>query len=145
MKNRYTVVKICKNCVFPQGLYRLRDKETGWKIIIEDKKDVDCIKDYLITKDNQIRSLEEQLKNAIALPCKYGDTIYAVRTTRYGWNEKKYWIEDAFVQEIGCDRKGWYVTAGGTRSNLSSCGKNWFVTKAEAEKRLAELKGENNG
>lgn len=79
MKNRYTVVKICENCVFPQGLYRLRDKETGWKIIIEDKKDVNCIKDYLISKDEQIRSLEEQLKNSITPKFKIGEYLYSVR------------------------------------------------------------------
>lgn len=176
MKNRYTVVKICENCVFPQGLYRLRDKETGWKIIMEDKKDVDCIKDYLISKDEQIRSLEEklaeqiskselkehmpayctlagrdceymgkvksleeQLKNAICPKFKIGQEIWDCISKRY-WK----------VNRIELTEENWEVYRlghDGTEDYNCCIMPNdkdvFFATREDAEARLAELEGKS--
>lgn len=60
-KEKYTIKKIVKNCVFPEGLYVLKDKETKFYLILEDKADVEKLKHYLINKDQQIDQLKQQL------------------------------------------------------------------------------------
>ena len=91
----------------------------------------------LLSDENKI--LHERLKNAIVCPCKVGDTVFAVRGTKYGWNSKKFWIEKCVVKEIGWDKKSVYIIAGITRSNLTNFGKNIFFTELEAQNRLKEL------
>lgn len=69
-----------------------------------------------------------------------GSPIYAVRTTSYGWNSKRYWIDKTFVKEIGIDRLGWYITTkSGVRNSLKALGRALFLTLKEAEAYLATL------
>lgn len=88
-------------------------------------------------------ALREKLKNAVALPCKVGDEVYEVHGKCDGKN---------------CPYNGYYgqwrCSYGGKRncnsfitvnkfcySDIPMVGKTIFVTKEEAEARLAELKG----
>ena len=61
-EEKYTINKIVKDCVFPQGLYEFKDKETKFCLILEDKADVEKLKDYLIDKDQQITELKAELE-----------------------------------------------------------------------------------
>lgn len=130
MKNRYTIKKIVKDCLFPEGLYEIKDKETKFYLIMEDKKDVEKLKDYLITKDEQIRSLEEQLKKAkpkYELGQKvyglYRDTINPFEVDEIQLRTNGFWFND-------------YSRGIVYKENLV------FATREEAEKRLDELEGE---
>ena len=86
-----------------------------------------------------LKTLAEHDKKKFVCPCKVGDTVFAVRETKYGWNSKKFWIEKCVVKEIGWDKKSVYIIAGITRSNLTNFGKNIFFTELEAQNRLKEL------
>lgn len=61
-EERYKIKKISKDCLFPNGLYELKDKETKFFLIIEDKRDVEKLKDYLISRDKQLAELKAELK-----------------------------------------------------------------------------------
>ena len=63
-KGKYTIKKIVKNCIFPEGLYELKDKETKFYLILEDKANVEKLEDYLIDKDRKIADLLSQLDQA---------------------------------------------------------------------------------
>lgn len=89
--------------------------------------------------------LEEQGR-LIKLPCKVGDTVYAI-----GFNNNKPIIYESVVlriliteKEIVFDVK---VDEFGINSQLkqSMLGKTVFLTKSEAEAKLKELRGGENG
>ena len=63
-KGKYTIKKIVKNCILPEGLYELKDKETKFYLILEDKANVEKLEDYLIDKDRKIADLQSQLDQA---------------------------------------------------------------------------------
>lgn len=90
-------------------------------------------KNLLIRKLGEYEDLEEQGR-LIKLPYKIGDTVYEITgaTTRgYDWKYLTY--EKAYVH--------------GTVFNLDrlyDIGKTVFLTKAEAEERLKELRGNQN-
>ncbi len=79
------------------------------------------------------------MEQTIKLPVSVGDYVFAVRTHCWGCSNKSYFIDKAIVKKIGCDKRGWYINIGGTRSNLDSCGINWFISEAEAQAKLTEL------
>ena len=62
-----------------------------------------------------------------------GETVYAIRCTRYGSGKKRHWIDEAVVTEVACDKNGWHIHAGAVRNALASLGKTVFLTRAEAE------------
>lgn len=93
-----------------------------------------CIVPCLYARLAQYEDLEEQ-GLLVRLPCKVGDTAYEITgaTTRgYDWKYLTY--ENAYVR--------------GTVFNLdrlNDIGKTVFLTKSEAEAKLKELRGEENG
>ena len=170
-KEKYTIKKIVKNCVFPEGLYELKDKETKFYLILEDKVNVEKLEDYLIDKDHKIAELQkkldqanEKLKGAIVLPVKIGDTIYVVPSkTNYQINiinnkEEKNKVSEFVVSEIRYNKYGYsivcyidyipfyfnYETAKGYCEHFNTerfYGETWFITLEEAKKKLQELRG----
>lgn len=106
-------------------------------------RDFDRLSEYLInilTKLADYEDLEEQGR-LIKLPCKVGDTVYAI-----GFNNNKPIIYESVVlriliteKEIVFDVK---VDEFGINSQLkqSMLGKTVFLTKSEAEAKLSEMK-----
>lgn len=138
MKNRYTIKKIVKDCLFPEGLYEIKDKETKFYLIMEDKKDVDKLKDYLTTKDEQIRSLEEQLKNSITPKFKIGQEVFFVIDK----------VEQAKIEKLiftigklDDETMKFYSITDTYGYALRLPEEQIFATREEALKRLAELEG----
>ncbi len=114
----------------------------------------------------QIRSLEEQLKNAIVLPVKIGDKIYCVPSkvnyeiNKINKKEERNKICEFVVSEIRYTKYGYSVVCYvdyipfyfNYEIAKTHCedfeieqfyGETWFATREEAEKRLSELKGDN--
>lgn len=92
----------------------------------------------------RLGELEEKIENGtlVELPCKVGETMYEVI--------EGIPIQEWKIESICFDRtypKG-VIWAERTRDSahwkfwVEDCGIKWFATKAEAEKRLEELKNE---
>ncbi len=83
--------------------------------------------------------LENKIENGtlIELPCKLGDTVYRIRKKPYPI------VLERFVVKITLcfNHKGQYEWQIFTTTE-DTLGKTVFLTKAEAEKKLKELKGE---
>ena len=61
-KERYYYKKILRDCVMPEGLFEIKDRESNFYLIIENKKDVDTITNLLNQQDKRIKELEETNK-----------------------------------------------------------------------------------
>lgn len=61
-KERYYYKKILRDCVMPEGLFEIKDREVNFYLIIENKKDVDKITNLLNQQDKRIKELELLLK-----------------------------------------------------------------------------------
>lgn len=57
-KERYYYKKILRDCVMPEGLFEIKDRESNFYLIIENKKDVDTITNLLNQQDKRIKALE---------------------------------------------------------------------------------------
>ena len=89
-------------------------------------------------------ALLERLEKAVELPCKIGDEVYEV----HGKCDRKNCVYNGYYGQWRCDYGGKtncnpFITVNKfCYSNIPMVGKTIFVTKEEAEARLAELKGE---
>lgn len=63
-KERYYYNKILRDCIMPEGLYEIKDRESSFYLIIENKKDVDTITNLLNRQDKRIKELKEELDYA---------------------------------------------------------------------------------
>lgn len=105
--------------------------------------------DDVLEKLANYEDLEEQGR-LISLPCKVGDTVYYFEGGYYK-NIKDWKIVSIKVTEfnIKVNRSGKLLPlamiANGTRYPMSSIGKTVFLTKSEAEAKLKELRGGENG
>ena len=59
-KERYYYEKILRDCVIPEGLFEIKDREGNFYLIIENKKDVDTITNLLNQQDKHTKLLEEE-------------------------------------------------------------------------------------
>lgn len=105
--------------------------------------------DAIYRRLKEYEDLEEQGR-LIKLPCKVGDTVYYFSGGYYK-NIKNWKITPIKVTEfnIKVNKSGKLIPlaliANGTRYPMSSIGKTVFLTKSEAEAKLKELKGNQNG
>lgn len=114
----------------------------------EDWENCETIAD-VIDKLADYEELEEQGR-LVKLPCKVGDTVYCIfsRYTKCTFNNEEFDEYSCQGCEYECDSKkenyvqgmiayslDWIVT------NLKKFGKTVFLTKAEAETKLKELRG----
>ena len=85
--------------------------------------------------------LRERLGKAVELPVKVGDTVYFIPT----YNRKPIWgVQRGIVQMVGITRQGYHVKII-DRADFNKTymfRKSAFLSKEQAEARLAELKGE---
>lgn len=63
-KERYYYKKILRDCVMPEGLFEIKDRESNFYLIIENKKDVDTITNLLNQQDQKIKDLEYKLADS---------------------------------------------------------------------------------
>lgn len=93
---------------------------------------------HAMEKLEQYEEAEEQGR-LIELPCKVGDTVYAIR---YG-ESKPFIIVETHIVEIRNNLHGWiFIHNESMRGfKLGDFGRIVFLTKEEAEAKLAELKG----
>lgn len=106
-------------------------------------------KNLLIDKLGEYEDLEEQCRLVI-LPCKVGDTLYRVNK-----GAKKPVIMmrvlQLYIKQLHKDRTVIRIDAindddmGESCYFLENIGKTVFLTKSEAEAKLKELRGEENG
>lgn len=61
-KERYYYKKILRDCVMPEGLFEIKDREGNFYLIIENKKDVDTITNLLNQQDARINELKNQVE-----------------------------------------------------------------------------------
>lgn len=109
------------------------------------------LKVYFKLKDYE--DLEEQGR-LIRLPCKVGDTLYKIIVDKYtkcSLHDKEFSLNCEYCEEK-CDSKAIYVIKDFTVFDINeiifymkSIGKTVFLTKSEAEAKLKELRGEENG
>lgn len=91
----------------------------------------------LIDKLAYYEVLEEQGR-LIKLPCKVGDTVYYINPDKNTINELVvYGFDIRPLQRFVYDYMG-------ARLNFNQFGKTVFLTKAEAEAKLKELRGREN-
>ncbi len=118
----------------------------------------DCeITTSICEKLGKYEDLEEQGR-LLKLPCKIGDDVYYVPSevnyklnilNRHSENNKVYRQK---VEDFVLTRHGWYLECdqdvkygtGHILTDVSFC-KTWFLTKTEAEAKLNELRGGENG
>ena len=112
--------------------------------------DDDCENCYWGKVSQRLAELEDQIENGtlVQLPCKMGDVVYKVITDKrikqpYEYIVTGYWIS---VLE-GCNDVHLVRCINGVFDHSISVpfkdfGKTVFLTKAEAEAKLAELKEE---
>lgn len=104
----------------------------------------------LLEQLKEYQQLEEQ-GGLIKLPCKVGDTIYAVGVLGFETVEEYRVIRVDYHSNLATDRSEFYIVAFLT-SNLKAdigffdkeFGKNVFLTKSEAEAKLKELRHNND-
>lgn len=86
--------------------------------------------------------LEEQGR-LIELPCKVGDTVWCVTDKQIfvAWVDSFYLTEEDGVLSIEVNLTD--VVENDIEIKASSFGRKVFLTKAEAEAKLAELKGDS--
>lgn len=86
-------------------------------------------------------ALRARLEKAVELPVKVGDTVYFIPT----YNGKPIWgVQRGIVQMVGITRQGYHVKIR-DRADFNKTymfGKSAFLSKEQAEARLAKLKGE---
>lgn len=120
---------------------------------------------HIADLQSQLDQANERLKGAIELPVKLGDTIYVVPSrTNYQINiinnkEEKNKVSEFVVSEIRYNKYGYsvvcyidyipfyfnYETAKGYCEHFDTeqfYGETWFTTRAEAQAKLQELRGE---
>ena len=122
--------------------YKRLTKNSGWY------KDIDLTQELGYSYIYQrLSELENKIENGtlIELPCKVGDTVYCVFSPKYpaNPNDKGKWFMGEYqVEKFYYGIKGLSIGIYAFAIvNEKQLGKTVFLTKAEAEKKLAELKG----
>lgn len=102
-------------------------------------------------KLQEYEDLEEQGR-LLKLPCKVGDTVYAVGVLGCEIVEEYKVIRVDYHSNLATGRSEFYIEALLTSNPKADIGfydkefgKNAFLTKSEAEAKLKELRGEENG
>ena len=103
---------------------------------------------------NCLAELEDAIecRRMVEIPCKIGDTIYVVPSKAvYGLNilhklEKNNRIYKQVIDEVRITRRGWYLKTCDLMDTQvdSFLGETWFLTEAEAEAKLDELRKSEN-
>ena len=94
----------------------------------------------------RLGELEEKIENGalVELPCKVGDVMYEVIGDAYidEWEIESICFNKTYPKGVIWAKR----TRGFSRWKfwIEDCATKWFATKAEAEKRLEEIRNETN-
>lgn len=91
-----------------------------------------------LEKSKEYQQLEEQGR-LVKLPCKVGGTLYRLVPNLY----RKY-VEIKIAQFVINENGICFITNKGVSWSVDKIGKTIFLTKAEAEAKLKELRGREN-
>lgn len=99
----------------------------------------DCLK---ATADSIIANLPELLADSewVKLPCKVGDIVYVIMYDKIYEAECNY-IDINRIGKTWVDLAPTLYPTAHTVYNIQDLNEAWFLTQAEAESKLAELKG----
>lgn len=114
---------------------RLVDNIYSFKDKVEE-----CENAYLLAVQKKLKEYEhlEEQGRLIKLPCKVGDTVYYINPDKNTINELVvYGFDIRPLQRFVYDYMG-------ARLNFNQFGKTVFLTKAEAEAKPKELRGNND-
>lgn len=121
-----------------ERLAELEDKIECGEFVSKDWHD-----EQVLHAENRLAELEDKLENGtlIELPCKVGDTVWFIPL--YGGNPYCGIRQDK-IQVVGISSRGFHLKLREHHDHNKTyyLGKTVFLTKAEAEKKLKELKGE---
>lgn len=122
----------CKDCLIADICYKYKDMRDGKKTYSE-----------YFGEDTYCEHFKDR-NQFVELPCKIGDTIFAIteRKRNGKWNKV---VVERVVNGIEIGRGGFMTVRSGTTVTvfLSDLGKTVFLTREEAERALKER--ENNG
>ena len=117
---------------------------------IKSAEDCEQLAEWL-EKSKEYQHLEEQ-DRLVILPCKVGDTVYVNGVLGCGEAERYRVIRVDYHSTLGTGRNEFYIEALLCADPDSSIafydkqfGKTVFLTKSEAEAKLKELRGGENG
>ena len=128
---------------------RLTKRNATLKASCKENSTYDCLlEDDCITCDCNNKILEklahyEDLEEAgrlIELPCKVGDTVWFIKNPCY-----KAELIETEIEKVVLKNRGLHIKMACNVSYETTCnsiGKTVFLTKAEAEAKLAEMGGE---
>ena len=115
-------------------------------VCIKSAEDCEQLAEWL-EKSKEYQQLEEQ-DRLVILPCKVGDTVYVNGVLGCGEAERYRVIRVDYHSTLGTGRNEFYIEALLCANPDSSIGfydkqfgKTVFLTKAEAETKLKELRG----
>lgn len=126
---RLTIDEIIGHCERKTELYEhmvrkeILETKSLDSLVIEEYWEHRQVAEYL-KKLKEYEYLEEQGR-LIKLPCKVGDTVYLIKSN-----------------ETIAERRADMMFLGVLWEKF---GKEWFLTRPEAEAKLKELRGDNNG
>lgn len=109
--------------------------------------------DRLAELENKLGRVSKiECRELVKLPCKVGDTVYIIPSRlSYELNKRRYRENDNRIFEEVVDEVT--VTINGWIAKICNCqkilmgeflGKNWFLTKAEAQEKLDKFKKESD-
>lgn len=108
---------------------------------LECAEEHDQLAEWLIQL-KEYQTLEEQ-DRLIKLPCKVGDTVYAII---YDYEVEQYAIKESEIIEVRENINGMFFVSliNKPAFKFNDFGKTVFLTKSEAKAKLKELRGSND-
>ena len=114
---------------------KCENKRKCWENGSTDENYQDCIERI----GKRLAELEDKIEKGklIELPCKVGDTVYILEKAalRAHWDEHRYIVDE--WDKLAVYEKEFNLVLFA----VSKVGKDYFLTREEAEKRLKELQG----
>ena len=149
MKNaRLEVIDILDKMQFFQGQRAGRElwNEKPFNIQEQDidnfNRHIRTIRDYIWDLERKLKAYEDAEEQGLLLrlPCKVGDTVWQATSEVH-----KYIVTCIAIRGDGVIINTQnYETGIGFSFNAKRIGQRYFLTKEEAEQKLAEMKGENS-
>jgi hypothetical protein len=120
------------------GIIALCNSCSRKAICPQEEECVACIDE----EQERLAELEDKIEQGILieLPCKVGDTVYVIRkkALKGHWEEHRYIVDE--WGKLAVYEKEFNLVL----FSVSKIGEDYFLTKAEAEAKLKELKEKDN-
>ena len=126
-KERYYYEIILRDCVIPEGLFEIKDREGNFYLIIENKKDVDTITNLLNQQDKRIKELEEE--NQQLIKALNGEVFINYKLP----------MENAQLKQQLAESEKNFIIANNLRKNSNEVLLNYKTKKYGLDKTIEEL------